>query len=213
MSRRDDHPPPQDRKGAVTRRTLFKSAGIAAAAGALLRPVRALAEEETETVPGIGPGPAPVTLSVNGQKRKLTIEPRRTLLEALRSDLDLTGAKQVCDRGTCGACTVWLDGTPVYACSILAVEAEGREVTTVEGLGTPEDPHPVQAAFVKHDALQCGFCTPGFVMATAAAVRDYGTKLTRARLLNMVSGNLCRCGTYPNVVTAGLEAAGAAEER
>lgn len=211
MTRRDPDIPEEERRG-FTRRRLLGTAAMGAAAGALLRPARALAGEP-ETVAGIGPEASPVSITVNGEKRKLVVEPRQTLLDALRADLDLTGAKRVCDRGTCGACTVWLDGRPVYSCSVLAVEAEGREVTTVEGLGTPDAMHPVQAAFVASDALQCGFCTPGFVMSTAAAVRDFGSELNPSRLLRCLSGNLCRCGTYSQIMDAALSAARAGKGR
>src|SRR5207253_11413317 len=121
----------------------------------------------------VGPGPVAMSLRINGQPRKLSVEPRVTLLDALRNRLDLTGAKKVCDRGTCGACTVLVDGQPVYSCSMLAIEAEGREITTVEGIGTPEKMNAVQKAFVEHDAQQCGFCTPGFVVACTAYVRKH----------------------------------------
>jgi aerobic-type carbon monoxide dehydrogenase small subunit (CoxS/CutS family) len=198
----------RERRGAVTRRTFFRTAGIAAAAGALFREVPALAQDaKAPAVRTQGPGPVTITLLVNGQKREVSVEPRKTLLDTLRGDIDLTGAKRVCDRGTCGACTVWLDGAPVYACSILAVEAEGRAITTVEGLGTPEKPHPVQKAFWREDAMQCGFCTPGLVMSTAWAVKTHGKDLTEEQVKAATAGNLCRCGTYPHVVRAALAAA------
>ena len=194
--------------GGVTRRTFFRTAGIAAAAGAIFREVPALAQDKkAPAIRAQGPGPVTITLLVNGQKREVSVEPRRTLLDTLRTEIDLTGAKDVCDRGTCGACTVWLDGVPVYACSILAVEAEGRAITTVEGLGTPEKPHPVQKAFWREDAMQCGFCTPGFVMSAAWAVKTHGKDLTEEQVRAATAGNLCRCGTYPHVVRAALAAA------
>ncbi len=202
-----------DGEGGVRRRDLFKSAGAAAAASAFLNPLRAFGQEAgggTGT-PSVGPGPVEIALDVNGGERKLAVEPRRTLLDALRGDMDLTGAKRVCDRGTCGACTVWMNGKPVYSCMVLAVEAEGSEITTVEGLGTPDNMHAVQAAFVAEDALQCGFCTPGFVMSCAWAVKEHGTELTDETLRESVCGNLCRCGTYTHVVAAALSAARAAE--
>ncbi len=189
----------------VTRRALFKGAGAAAAAGATFRALDALAEDTGPK--DQGPGKGAVSLSVNGKTRKLEVEPRETLLEVLRLPLDLTGAKPVCDRGTCGACTVWLDGAPVYACCILAVEAEGREVTTVEGLGNPKAMHPVQQAFVDEDALQCGFCTSGLVMSCAWAVKTHGKDLSDAQVREACAGNLCRCGTYPHVLKAALAAA------
>jgi aerobic-type carbon monoxide dehydrogenase small subunit (CoxS/CutS family) len=197
-----------ERRG-VTRRAFFRNAGMAAAAGALFREMPAMAADEPKTAgPRTqGPGPVTITLVVNGKKREVSVEPRRTLLDALRTELDLTGAKPVCDRGTCGACTIWLDGTPVYACTILAVEAEGRAITTVEGLGTPEAPSAVQKAFWREDAMQCGFCTPGFVMSAAWAVKTYGKSLTAEQVKAATAGNLCRCGTYPHVVRAALAAA------
>src|SRR5512144_571474 len=123
----------RERRGAVTRRTFFRTAGMAAAAGALFHEVPALGQDaKASAVRTQGPGPVTITLLVNGAKREVSVEPRKTLLDTLRTDIDLTGAKRVCDRGTCGACTVWLDGTPVYACTLLAVECEGRAITTVE---------------------------------------------------------------------------------
>jgi xanthine dehydrogenase YagT iron-sulfur-binding subunit len=154
----------------------------------------------------VGPGEIPVSLSVNGQTRQLNLEPRVTLLDALRNRLDLTGPKKVCDRGTCGACTVLLDDKPVYACSMLAIEAEGRKITTVEGIGTPDKMNSVQKAFVQHDAQQCGFCTPGFVTAATAFVRQHpnaSVEDVRAGL----GGNLCRCGTYAGMLLAVVDAA------
>jgi len=185
----------------------MKGAGAAAAAGALLGHV-ARAEDGDGALRRQGPGPTTVSLHVNGKERKVTVEPRHTLLEALRDpSLGLTGAKPACDRAQCGACTVWLDGRPVPSCSVLALEAEGRRITTVEGLGSVDAPHPVQRAFVAEDALQCGFCTPGMVMSVAWAVQEHGRGLTEAQAREACAGNLCRCGTYPNVVKAALRAA------
>jgi aerobic-type carbon monoxide dehydrogenase small subunit (CoxS/CutS family) len=199
----------KDRRG-VTRRAFFRGAGAAAAAGALFRTVPTFAEDGAngaKTIRTQGPGPTGITLNVNGKPRKIEVEPRRTLLDALRHDLDLTGAKPACDRASCGACTIWLDGTPVYACSVLAVEAEGREITTVEGLGTPEKPHAVQKAFWREDAMQCGFCTPGLVMSCAAAVKKHGKGISAEQVKQATAGHICRCGTYPHVVRAALAAA------
>jgi len=192
-------------RGGLTRRALFKGAGAAAAAGAVFRSLEGAAEEAGPR--SQGPGKVPVTLKVNGAERKVPVEPRETLLEVLRLPLELTGPKPVCDRGTCGACTIWVDGEPAYACSVLAVEAEGHEITTVEGLGNPDALHVVQEAFVAHDALQCGFCTPGFVMSCAHAVKTHGKDLTDAQVRDACAGNLCRCGTYPHVIKAALAAA------
>ena len=158
-----------------------------------------------------GPGAVPMTFQVNGEALKAALEPRVTLLDALRDHLDLTGAKNACDRGSCGACTVHLDGKPVYACSVLAIEAQGRPIHTVEGLGRPNKLHPLQAAFVEHDAQQCGFCAPGFIMA-AKALLDRNPHPTLEDVHQGLSGNFCRCGTYAGVQEAVLQAADAGEE-
>ncbi len=203
------------RRGGVTRRAFFKSAGLAAAAHAVTGPLEALAQEraEAEAAAGaaptfVGPGKVKVGLSVNGAARDIEVEPRRTLLDALHHDLSLTGAKKVCDRGSCGACTVLMDGEPVYSCMVLAIEASGSDVTTVEGLGSPDKPHPVQESFREADALQCGYCTPGFVMSCAWSVARRGSGMTAEQLAEDTCGNLCRCGTYPQILGAGLHAAG-----
>ncbi len=149
----------------------------------------------------LGPGKVLVTLDVNGEKTRLAVEPRSTLLDALREDLDLTGAKKVCDRGECGACTVIVDGEPVYSCLTLAVLAEGRKVETVEGLRQGEKLHPIQEAFLKCDAYQCGFCTPGQIMA-AKALLDRTPHPTPEEIRRGMAGNLCRCGAYPKIFQA-----------
>jgi len=162
------------------------------------------ADSATRTVHGVpvyGPGPVKIELSVNGEAQSVTVEPRVTLLDALRDQLDLTGAKRVCDRGTCGACTVLMDGRPVYACSILALSARGAELETVENLGTPADMHPLQAAFVDNDAQQCGFCTPGFVVA-GKALLDANPSPSPDEVVRGLSGNFCRCGTYDGLKRA-----------
>src|SRR4249920_344824 len=142
-----------------------------------------------------------VVLSVNGQERGLRIEPRVSLLDALREHLGLTGSKKGCDQGTCGACTVWVDGRRVLACLTLAVACEGREVTTIEGVAGDGGLHPVQAAFVEHDAFQCGYCTPGQIMSAAALLKEpCGPEDDAIR--ECMSGNICRCGAYPNIVAA-----------
>lgn len=198
----------------LSRRALLRGTGLAVAAGTVLRPaVDALAEDAVD--PGVrtqGPGAVEVTLKVNGAARKVSVEPRETLLDVLRLPLDTTGAKRVCDRGACGACTVHLDGKAVYACAILAVDAEGHEITTVEGLADGKGAALVDA-FVRHDAMQCGFCTPGMVMACAAAIDAHGPGLTTAQARAATAGNLCRCGTYPHVLEAALAAAKAAKGR
>jgi aerobic-type carbon monoxide dehydrogenase small subunit (CoxS/CutS family) len=155
---------------------------------------------------GVGPGPAAISLWVNGVAHGLRVEPSTTLAEALRGSLALTGTKVACDRGACSACTVWLDGAPVCSCMILAVDVGGRHVTTIEGLADGDHLHPVQAAFIEHDATQCGFCTPGLVMSCAALVRDR-PDLGEDDVCRAISGHLCRCGTYPHVVAATLAVA------
>jgi xanthine dehydrogenase YagT iron-sulfur-binding subunit len=141
-------------------------------------------------------------LNVNGERREVVIEPRRTLLDALREDLRLTGAKPGCNLGQCGACTVLIDGEAVYSCLTLAVECEGRQITTIEGLGDGEALDPVQRAFVEHDALQCGFCTPGQVLAMKALF-EREPHPSDDDMLAAMSGNLCRCGAYAKILDAG----------
>ena len=142
-----------------------------------------------------------VVLSVNGQERELRIEPRVSLLDALREHLGLTGSKKGCDQGTCGACTVWVDGRRVLACLTLAVTCEGREVTTIEGLSAEGALHPMQAAFVDRDAFQCGYCTPGQIMSAVAVLKE-GHAGDDAEIAEWMSGNICRCAAYPNIRAA-----------
>ena len=156
--------------------------------------------------PTLGPGAVDVAFEVNGRAASVRVPPRRTLLDALRDELGLTGAKRVCDEGTCGACTVLVDGRPVYACMTLAVACAGRSVETVEGLARDGALHPVQEAFIAHDAFQCGFCTPGQVMSVVALLRSNAAP-TADDVKRAVAGNLCRCGAYPNIVAAALAAA------
>jgi xanthine dehydrogenase YagT iron-sulfur-binding subunit len=148
-----------------------------------------------------GPGRVPVTLRVNGEPSTVYVEPHRTLLDVLREELGLTGAKEVCGEGNCGACTVLLDGESVYSCLTLAIECEGREVRTVEGLARGPELHPVQAAFIEHDGYQCGYCTPGQVMA-AVALLEHNPQPTEDEVRREMSGNLCRCGAYKGIVAA-----------
>jgi xanthine dehydrogenase YagT iron-sulfur-binding subunit len=187
----------------VSRRDFLKISGVSAAVP-LVSEVSALAI--TDEVKELGPGKVPVTLSVNGKKLNAQLEPRVTLLDALRDKFELTGAKRVCDRGTCGACTVLVDDKPVYACSVLAIDAQGQEITTIESLGEPGKLHPIQQAFVDHDAQQCGFCTPGFVMATKAFL-DRNPNPTPEQIKHGLGGNFCRCGTYAGMREAVMQAA------
>jgi len=147
-----------------------------------------------------------VTLRVNGADRTLALEPRRTLLDALRHDLQLTGTKKVCDMGDCGACTVLVDGEAMYSCLLLAVDCAGREITTIEGLATGDRLDPVQQAFIEADAFQCGFCTSGQIMSLRGLLND-NDKPSEADIQRAVSGNLCRCGAYQHIVQAGRRAA------
>jgi aerobic-type carbon monoxide dehydrogenase small subunit (CoxS/CutS family) len=147
-----------------------------------------------------------IVLQVNGSERALKVESRVTLAEALRGPLGLTGTKIGCNRGACSACTVWLEGEPVCSCTVLAVEAGGRAITTIEGLARGDDLHPVQEAFIAHDAMQCGFCTPGMAMSAAALV-ERNRDPTAEDVERAISGHVCRCGTYPHVVSATLAAA------
>lgn len=148
----------------------------------------------------------PLTISVNGQEHHLMIEPRRTLLDALRHNLNLTGAKKVCDMGNCGACTVDVDGKTMYACLLLAVDCDGREIRTIEGLAQGASLDPVQEAFVEMDAFQCGYCTPGQIMSLRSLLDDHPDP-TDDQIERAVTGNLCRCGAYKNIARAGRRAA------
>jgi xanthine dehydrogenase YagT iron-sulfur-binding subunit len=185
----------------LSRRDFLKGSGAAAAATALAAtPLPLLADAGKDggnagNAVAIGPGPVLLELSVNGKKMTTNVEPRVTLLDALRNYLDVTGCKRVCDRGTCGACTVMADGKPVYSCTMLALEAEGKKVRTAESLVDGARLDAVPAAFVACDAQQCGFCTPGFVVAMKA-VLEKNPKATPAEVEKGLAGNICRCGTY-----------------
>lgn len=203
---RDEAPP-----GDVSRRSFMQTLGLSAAAGAVAAPVRrALGDtapraQDQQTVRG--PGAVKVTLKVNGEPLTTAIEPATTLLDTLRMHLNLTGAKEVCDRGACGGCSVMVDGKLVASCMMLAMDAEGSEVTTVEGLAKNGQLTPIQESFVKHDALQCGFCTPGLVVACTSLLQN-NPKPTLDEIKKGLSGNICRCGTYSNIFNAVLDASG-----
>ena len=152
-----------------------------------------------------GPGATDIALRVNGESVTVHAAPRRTLLDTLRETLGLTGTKKVCDEGTCGACTVLVDGRPVYACMTFAVACEGKSVETIEGIAKDGELHPVQRAFIDADAFQCGFCTPGQIMSIVALLRENAGP-TEDDVRRAVAGNLCRCGAYPNIVKAGVSA-------
>jgi xanthine dehydrogenase YagT iron-sulfur-binding subunit len=203
----------------LTRRAFIKGAGAAAVAVASLgAAVTSDGAGEADSassggvasdgiVERIGPGAQTFELNINGKAMQVTAEPRVTLLDVLRNQLGLTGAKLVCDRGACGACTVHFDGRPVNSCMVLASRARGHQITTIEGLGTAGRMHPVQSAFVNNDALQCGFCTPGMVMSVAAAL-ERNPDASLDEIKHAVAGNICRCGTYPHVFNAALQVAG-----
>jgi len=192
----------------VSRRFFLTRLGPSAAVAAPAQVEAVAAElEKANSEKVFGPGTVPITLQVNGKPLKLNVEPRVTLLEALRNHSNLTGAKEVCDRGTCGACTVLLDDKPVYSCSKLAIDSQSAKITTVEGLAKDGKLTPVQQAFIDQDALMCGFCTPGFIMSVTALLKQ-NPRPTADQVKHACSGNLCRCGTYPRVLQAALKAAG-----
>jgi xanthine dehydrogenase YagT iron-sulfur-binding subunit len=199
----------------VSRRDFFKTVGVAATVASGSAKVSAQQGPDA-----IGPGDVAITLTINGQRHQLRVEPRVTLLDAMRTRLDITGQKRVCDRGACGACTVIIDpptdaksasggtgGRTYYSCSMLAIEAQGRNIRTVDGLAKGNALHPVQQAFCDHDGLMCGFCTPGFVMATVALL-EKNPNPTPEQAKRALDGNLCRCGTNIGVLKAALSAKG-----
>src|SRR2546430_2037574 len=206
MAPKDEFPEKPERFG-FSRRHFLKTAGVGSLATAVASV--GVAEVEAQTVPGVvGPGDVPVTLTVNGKRVDLKIEPRVTLLDAVRNRADLTGNKRVCDRGTCGACTMIVDGRTVYSCSTLAIEVQGKQIRTVDGLAAANGTlHPVQQAFCDTDGLMCGFCTPGFVVATVAVLEKY-PNATRAQISKGLDGNICRCGTFVRIMEAALKAKG-----
>ena len=213
----------KETKGNVSRRGFIKGLG-AGGVGTAFAPTAVLGAgtvAAASTLAGapaaqgevVGPGRVPIQLSVNGQTISADVEPRETLLDVLRQDrgadgdyIGVTGNKRVCDRASCGACSMLVDGRLTYGCTMLAIEAQGHEVVTVEGLGGPDSMHAVQQAFVEADALMCGFCTPGMVVAVAALLQDNANP-TREQIRKALDGNLCRCGTYPRIFEAAETAA------
>ena len=192
----------------ISRRSFIKSFGTSAAVAATAQVEAVAAElEKANQEKAYGPEAVPVSLKINGKTLNLHLEPRVTLLEALRNHSNLTGSKEVCDRGTCGACTVLMDDVPIYSCSKLAIEAQGHAITTIEGLAQNGKLTPVQQAFIDEDALMCGYCTPGFVMSVTGLLKQTPHP-TAEQVKHACSGNLCRCGTYPRVLKAALKAAG-----
>lgn len=187
-----------------SRRDFLKVSGITLSVPLLVdaRTIRIAGQD----VKVYGPGKVPITLNINKKRYTAEVEPRMTLLDTLRADLDLTGAKRVCDRGTCGACTVIMNDKAVYSCAVLAIEAQGKSITTVEGLMDGDKLHPLQQAFVDNDAQQCGFCTPGFVVACKAFL-DRTPQPTIEDMKTGLGGNVCRCGTYVGIRGAVMQAA------
>ena len=194
MAPKDDRP-----EGfSVSRRNFLKSTGVASLAASVVGGTDA---EAQTGAPAMGPGEVPVRLMVNGKRIDLMIEPRVTLLDALRMRADLTGNKRGCDRGACGACTMIVDGRAVYACSTLAIEVQGRQIRSVDGLASGATLHPVQQAFCDADALMCGFCTPGFIMASVALLEKTPAP-TPEQIRRGLDGNICRCGTFSRIFEA-----------
>jgi xanthine dehydrogenase YagT iron-sulfur-binding subunit len=195
---------PDEQGAGVSRRDFLKVSGISLSVPLVFDPrtIRIAGQD----VKIYGPGKVPITLNINGKKYETEIEPRMTLLDTLRNQLDLTGSKRVCDRASCGACTVIIDGKSMYSCTVLAIEAQGKAITTVEGLMSGDQLHPIQQAFIDNDAQQCGFCTPGFVVACKAFL-DKHPNPRPEDLKTGLGGNLCRCGTYVGVRAAVMQTA------
>jgi xanthine dehydrogenase YagT iron-sulfur-binding subunit len=193
MAAKDDSP------NGVSRRNFLKSTGVAGVAATIIAPAAGLAAQSGPKE--VGPGDVPVVLNVNGRDLRLSIEPRVTLLDALRMRADQTGNKRGCDRGACGACTMLVDGRPVYACSTLAIEVQGKKIRNVDGLASGGTLHPVQQAFCDKDALMCGFCTPGFVMASVGLLEKHPNP-TPEQIKRGLDGNICRCGTFTRIFEA-----------
>jgi xanthine dehydrogenase YagT iron-sulfur-binding subunit len=205
---------PDGKKGR-SRRDFFKTVGVGSiAAVSAAASANASASQAQAGPPAVGPGDVPITLTINGRRHQLNVEPRVTLLDAMRTRLDITGPKRVCDRGACGACTVIIEppndaksassgpgGRTYYSCSMLAIEAQGRNIRTVDGLANGSSLHPVQQAFCDNDGLMCGFCTPGFVMASVGLLEKTPNP-TPDQIRKGLDGNICRCGTFNRIFEA-----------
>ncbi|MBC7924051.1 MAG: 2Fe-2S iron-sulfur cluster binding domain-containing protein [Bryobacteraceae bacterium] len=192
-----------EKKSRFSRRGFLQ--GVSVGGGALSTGILTPEAHAQSTPAGVISGETPVTLTINGKPYKTSVEPRMTLLDVMRNSFDLTAAKRVCDRGTCGACTVIVDAKAVYACTMLAIDAQGRQIQSLEGLSNGNSRHPIIDAFVNNDAQQCGYCTPGFVMASKAFL-DHNPKPTIQDVKEGLGGNLCRCGTYMGIRKAVVEA-------
>ena len=202
--------PEKDKKQGtnISRRNFLKGVGTGTVAATVAPSVLIGSEKAAEAQAGDAITNATIELNINGKSYQVEVEARTTLLTVLRdgidtggNNVDLTGAKLICDRGECGGCTVMVDGKSVYACMMLAIDAQGMQITTVEGLATDDDLHPVQEAFIQHDALMCGFCTPGFIVSSAALLNE-NSNPTLEEIKVGLSGNTCRCGTYPFIFDA-----------
>jgi len=191
-----------------TRRNFIKGVGTGVVGSYAIVPgLEVISKKIVKETVEEGKGKTLLSLKINGKKISTKVEPRTTLAELIRDKLNLTGTKLVCNHGECGACTVLLDGKAVYSCHILALDADGKEVTTIEGLLTGEKLNPVQEAFIEHDGIQCGFCTPGQIMS-AQAILNKNPKPTKEQILDGMSGNICRCSAYPNIIKSVVAAAG-----
>ena len=200
-----EKPPDKRKKGSVSRRGFL--GGVSLGTTALSAGVLTTTEAQAATAPTSGPGEVPITLRINGKPVKVNVEPRVTLVDLLRNRLAMTGAKRVCDRATCGACTVIINGKTVYSCTVLAIDAQGKDIQTIEGIAPEGKIHAVSAAFVNQDGQQCGYCTPGFVMAAKGYLDRHPNPANIEEVEKGLGGNLCRCGTYVGVRKAVLEAA------
>ncbi|MDE3153608.1 MAG: (2Fe-2S)-binding protein [Acidobacteriota bacterium] len=214
MAPKDETRSELDERSGVSRRFFLKTVGAGGVAASVIDGLQEALphaqEAGTAAAPAaIGPGPVPITLNVNGQRLSLKVEPRTTLLDALRNHAGQTGNKRVCDRGSCGACTMIIDGRTRYACSTLAIEAQGHDIRSIEGLAKGTVLHPVQQAFAEADGMMCGFCTPGFVMS-AVALLEKNPHPTVEEAKRALDGNICRCGTYVRVLEAALKTKGVA---
>jgi xanthine dehydrogenase YagT iron-sulfur-binding subunit len=199
-------PPDDDDQPDDPSRRSFVIGSAAAAAAIVVSPILGSAAEGAETAPKVDPNAIPVALTVNGTRHELRLDPRTTLLDALREHLDLTGTKKGCDQGACGACTVLIDGRRYNSCLTLAVMHGGQKITTIEGLAANGRLHPVQAAFIRNDGFQCGYCTPGQICSAVALLKE-GHAGSDDEIREWMSGNICRCGAYGGIVDAVKEAA------